>query len=390
MSLSTSEIIEHIEKIDWEFSDADTQYLTHNIHRYSGKFIPQIAQEVIKILSEPGDIIFDPYMGSGTAILEALLLGRNAVGIDLNPLAVLIANVKTLKINPKTVEEIKEVVIPGVKDMLNGGQISLFDIPDGAGDGENKEPSINGERETDEWHTKWFQPHVLSQLIRIYDLIGKLKGERAKDIATVAFSDILRKSSNASSKYPNVMYDKVSKKKPLPAASFLESLNSVIDGLTALSEKLPENVCSRLELRNNLNTGLDDNSVDAIITHPPYIAAIPYAEYGSLSLRWLGYDDRALDKELTGGQRHSKKVVDRFSKDYMLFFMECFRVLKPGRFAFFMVGNPTSNGAVVPLDEMTTDYAKKAGFKHITTTVRNGLNRRGNNMGCEYLIFVQK
>ena len=57
---------------------------------------------------------------------------------------------------------------------------------------------------------------------------------------------------------------------------------------------------------------------------------------------------------------------------------------------FLMVGNPTSNGDVVKLDIMTTDLAKNAGFEHITTTVRKGMNRRGNKMGEEYLILLRK
>ena len=89
-------LAEKIQFIDWEFSDADTQYLTHNIHRYSGKFIPQIAQQVIQLLTVPGDTVLDSYMGSGTTLLEAQLSGRNAIGVDLNPLAVLISQVKNI------------------------------------------------------------------------------------------------------------------------------------------------------------------------------------------------------------------------------------------------------------------------------------------------------
>ena len=66
----------------WEYSDANTQQLTHNIHRYSGKFIPQIAARAISILSEPGDLIVDPYCGSGTTLVESALLGRRSIGVD--------------------------------------------------------------------------------------------------------------------------------------------------------------------------------------------------------------------------------------------------------------------------------------------------------------------
>ena len=130
--------------------------------------------------------------------------------------------------------------------------------------------------------------------------------------------------------------------------------------------------------------------MDAVITHPPYVAAVPYAEYGCLSLEWLGYNSKELDAEITGGKRHRKDVAIRFEQDYNLMMKEAFRVLKDGRYAFFMVGNPTANGKVVDLHEMTIRIAKESGFEYIYTATRKGSNRRGNNMGIEYLEFFRK
>ena len=85
---SKKELINEINEIGWEFKNSDTQYLSHNIHRYSGKFIPQIAHSAIELLTSPGDVVLDPYLGSGTTALEAMLLGRKCIGVDLNPLAI--------------------------------------------------------------------------------------------------------------------------------------------------------------------------------------------------------------------------------------------------------------------------------------------------------------
>ena len=71
----------------------------------------------------------------------------------------------------------------------------------------------NNWRIGDEWNCKWYQTDVLKQLVQIYSCIEIIENKKAKNIALVAFSDVLRKSSNASSKYPNVMYDKNAKKK---------------------------------------------------------------------------------------------------------------------------------------------------------------------------------
>lgn len=388
--MTEADLIDKINQIDWEFSNCDTQYLTHNIHRYSGKFIPQIAATAIELLSSPGDCILDSYMGSGTTLLEAKLKNRNAIGVDINPLAVLISTVKNTPVTPLDILELDSVVVPFVNGLLSDGQLS-FVTPTLDKAFCLAEYNDNLWRLEDAWNKKWYQEDVLQQLVEIYSCIISLKNKKAMNIALVAFSDILRKSSNASSKYPNVMYDKNTKKKPLPAKSFLDSLMHVKEAVIQMSEAVAGHSGNiDIMMQNNLNLELMDNSVDAIITHPPYIAAVPYAEYGCLSLNWLGYDSKELDLQLTGGKRHSKKVVSRFEDDYEKYFIESYRVLKPNGYMFLMVGNPTAHGERVDLNQMTVDLAIKAGFKHISTAIRQGQNRRGNKMGEEYLIFVQK
>lgn len=388
--MTNNSLIDKITSADWEFSDADTQYLTHNIHRYSGKFIPQIAQQVIQLITAPSDTILDSYMGSGTTLLEAQLSNRNAIGIDLNPLAVLISQVKNLQISEQDFRDITSILIPYVSDLNNNGQLSFLSQPFPE-ELVQEQFMKNAWRLTDIWNQKWYQPAVLTQLVKIYSCIEILPSESAKQIAQVVFSDLLRKSSNASSKYPNVMYDKNHKEKPLPAKAFLEQLHSILLCLKQLSERTTNsNTDIQILQGNNLHLPLLNESVDAIITHPPYIAAVPYAEYGCLSLNWLGYDSKALDSELTGGKRHSVKVVDHFASDYKQYFIESYRVLKPDKYMFIMVGNPVAHGQKIALDQMSIEYAQQAGFRHIVTTIRKGQNRRSNKMGEEYLIFFQK
>jgi len=385
-----TDLIEKINSVDWEFSNCNTQYLTHNIHRYSGKFIPQIASMAIELLTMPGECILDSYMGSGTTLLEAHLENRNAIGVDINPLAVLISKVKNTPVSTDEIVELDKILIPFINGLLLDGQIS-FVLQSIDRSCCQKEYNENVWRLEDSWNKKWYQEDVLKQLVEIYSCIVSIKNVKAKDIAMIAFSDILRKSSNANNKYPNVMFDKNAKKKPLPAKFFMDSLLHVKESVNLMSEAVSDkNSWVKIVMQNNLSLSLDDNSVDAIITHPPYIAAVPYAEYGCLSLNWLGYDSKELDMELTGGKRHSKRVVLRFEDDYEKYFIESYRVLKPNGYMFLMVGNPTAHGEKVDLDKMTVEYASKAGFKHITTVIRQGQNRRGNKMGAEYLIFIQK
>src|SRR4051812_17737336 len=76
--------------IDWDFADADTRRSGHGLHPYPAKFVPQIPEALIRLLTYPGELVLDCFGGSGTTALEALRAGRRAVSIDANPIAILV------------------------------------------------------------------------------------------------------------------------------------------------------------------------------------------------------------------------------------------------------------------------------------------------------------
>lgn len=89
--------------------------LTHSVYRYPARFSPVFARAAIETFTKPGDTILDPFMGGSTSLVEALALGRNAVGTDLNQLAVFLARVKTLRLNDAQIDELRtwaELTVP--------------------------------------------------------------------------------------------------------------------------------------------------------------------------------------------------------------------------------------------------------------------------------------
>ena len=378
------DIVDQIIEDSWEYSDANTQYLTHNVHRYSGKFIPQIAGRAIDLLTKPGDLVLDPFCGSGTTLLEAAIRGRHSIGYDLNPLAVLITQVKITPVESSQLQHLRETMRKVVASIGSNSDLPLFS--DLAPVSELQGRGIG----FGEWFTKWFQPHVLVDLRGLYSAIEALENLKLQRIALVAFSNILRKCSNAHSGYPNVMFDKRAPLKRSPLPAFLKSLNETIEAVSSIDGVLSNQVETRVEHGNSEKLKLSDSSIDAVVTHPPYIGSVPYAEYGALSLMWLGSDPKALDAVLTGGKRQSKDVVRNFENSYRRIIGECHRVLKHGHYAFFMVGNPTVKGELVDLREMTFKLAKEHSFKFIGETLRHGSNRRANKMDVEFLLFFQK
>ena len=96
-----------MEKIYIPKEKGSTTYLTHNFHSYPAKFVPQIPNYFIKKLTNEYDVVFDPFVGCGTTMVECKLLNRIGIGIDLNPIATLVSESKTANLS---VTEINEVV----------------------------------------------------------------------------------------------------------------------------------------------------------------------------------------------------------------------------------------------------------------------------------------
>ena len=331
---------------DWEQLDGDTRYLTHSLHRYSGKFIPQIAGQAIDLISAPGELVLDPYTGSGTSLLEAALSGRHSIGIDLNPLACVIAKVKTTPIAPP--------------------------------------------RWTEPSFVKWFPDERRRELVLINQLIQTEPASDLRRVGWIAFSEILRQSSMANTSYPNVMYDR--RKTPPRSAipRFLRRLVEVCDAVAQLHEKLPDEMTPTVLQASACSLPLEDESIDAIVTHPPYIGSIPYAEYGVLSLMWLGVDPRAVDAVLTGGRRQSRHVVTRFQADFAETFHQCYRVLRRDRHLAMLLGSPTVRGERIDLPAMAQELARSCGFVLEGLVKRKGGNRRANLMAEETLLFFRR
>jgi len=96
-----------------------TRYSAHGLHEYKGKFNPQIVRAILNILDIPvGSRVLDPFCGSGTSLLECVHLGMNAVGTDINPLAVFIANAKLAAIRIPAATQHAELKMSDVKSFL--------------------------------------------------------------------------------------------------------------------------------------------------------------------------------------------------------------------------------------------------------------------------------
>ena len=267
----------------------------HLVHPYPAKLLVHIPYFFLStdLLSKPGDIVLDPFCGSGTVLVEAQLANRRAYGADANPLARLIARVKTAPLDVQKTKRTLNEILRRIPTEPSG------DRPD----------VVNLEH--------WFYPSTARQLQCLQEVILRVRTCAVRDFLIVCFSVCLRKVSLADPRLSvpvRLRLGQYPKGHPLREKSdaHLRRLRRVcvneIFGRIArtnlarmeslqtakTSTNLAEVICSdarklmhEYSLNGNRNKPLAGESVQLIITSPPYPGAQKYIRSCSLSLGWL-------------------------------------------------------------------------------------------------------
>jgi len=390
---------------DWDFAKADIHYMTHGLHPYPARMIPQIARRLIEKYSSKNDIILDPFCGSGGVLVEATLLGRDSFGIDINPLACLLARVKTTPLDPallmKEWEQLKKNLGRDI-GLLRFHQLKV-EIPDFS----------------DANITYWFKPYMIEELALIKQHIDKIKNKKIREFFYICFSNTVRlvsgtrkgefklyrmpeekwkkfrpdvfsvfeKRVNDSISKMGEFYDFIKKKKIKAKAEIFEGDTSKL-----FTEEFP------IEGRKKLTEG----SVNLIVTSPPYgdsHTTVAYGQFSRYSLIWLGYEkDKTLeiDRKSLGGRKRNENLYsetlnqtlkkisnEKRKQEVKSFFVdlnECIsklhRVLSPRGHACFVLGNRTVNKVKIPTDKILTELGKPLGFKLIRVIHRRIPSKR--------------
>ncbi len=403
----------------WDFVGANTKQFTHCYHNYPAMMIPQIAERILTKYGENSHLLFDPYCGTGTSLVEANLKGINAIGTDLNPLARLIAKTKTTKIN-------LQVLDLYLKDFNDYMFSLMFNF-------NNKVsvviPQINN-------IDFWFDKTVQEKLAIIKTFIDKIEDENVSNFFKIAFSETVRESSftrNSEFKLFRMTAEQMQKFNPDVFGLMQSKLARNHKGLKAFLEQKPKGNSQVYDFNtSNEVQHIENESVDIVVTSPPYgdsRTTVAYGQFSRLANEWLGVENaNQIDSNLMGGKRQKEvynfdslalkesleriatadekraKEVSSFYCDYQKSIENVAKTIKKGGYACYVVGNRKVKGEVLPTDEITKDFFENQGFTHLETIIRNIPNKRmpsknsptnvtgkkDETMNNEYIVIMQK
>lgn len=290
----------------------EIRYLSHALHEYKGRFYPQLAGALLNYARvHPGQTVMDPFCGSGTTLVESCLRGVNAVGIDLNPIAVLVSQAKiaSLQIGVSDIEKI-EKFFQYLKDDSSGW----------------KKTSIRSGTLDNEYLKRWFPQENLMKVLFLLKKISALSDGNSQILCKSVLSDLLREFS-----YQSPADLRIRQRKDTPPdnvldtfrrklLTYLSNLRRFHDVKFAVRRAGSCNISTRWgDVKFLAKMGIGDASIDAIVTSPPYATALPYIDTDRLSLVLLGYANRQgvrrLESALIGTREIQKQARTNLEKN---------------------------------------------------------------------------
>ena len=351
--------------------DADiARSYTHAIHTYPARMHPATARAAIELIARAKSVVLDPFCGSGTTMVEARRIGAHAIGVDANPLAVLIARAKTwtaiaarrAKLDAVGGDLAADALAAGKAARRAGYEERAMRAPRGA------DPAVRNRR----LH-QWFAPHVRRELEHIAGGIDEIaaRDQELADVLLVVLSSILYKvSCRASDTDPSRVERRIGR--GAAARLFGERVDALCKGLNVLAggARAPMPQIRLGDARELRKAQLSLDSVDAIVTSPPYAGTYDYTEQHRLRLDFLGLPveefagaEIGSRRGFGGGDAQSRRRARRvWERSLAACFEQMSRVLRADGRAIIMLGDSVAGGRAM----LAQETMAKATEGHLT------------------------
>lgn len=369
-----SDICERLHSIDWSFENRERPHEIEAIHPYPAKFIGELPGALMKVMPCPRDaLIFDPFVGSGTTLIEAQRLGLSSVGVDLNPIACLISRVKTGVRPERLVELADRMVVAASRSYIK----RIIKIPN---------------------VDHWFNADVQIAIAALLEELNGVENGHAYDALRLAVSSILVRISNQES---DTRYAAIEKK---------VSRENVFTYFVSAVDKLNKALISRdwslapvkvIEANTLMLSPKDlGGKVGLVVTSPPYPNAYEYWLYHKYRMWWLGFDPLAVKEQEIGARAHFFKRNHHTEAHFWHQMHNTFKlidkVLVERGYACFVIGRSKIHGRIIDNADIIKSVAAEIGFSVIArierpiSSTRKSFNLSHANIKTETVLVLQK
>lgn len=354
------------------------------VHPFPARMAPELALERLPMRLDRRLTVLDPMMGSGTIPMMAALRGYRAIGFDIDPLAVIIARTNGRPLDSVQMAQAADRIVEVAREHR---------------DDEFTHPDLESQQFID----KWFDSEAQRRLGALAAAIGDAPPELLEALWCTFSRLIITKEAGASRardvshSRPHVVRSHASFD---PIEQFAGAARAVIRRHSQAAGRRPADGRLRLNRADARQLPLADDSVDVVMTSPPYLQAIDYLRGHRMSLVWMGHtigDLRRLRGESIGSERgrdldsryaavlgtavegelthRAARIAARYLSDMGAVLAEVKRVLTPSGRATFVVADATLAGMPVSLCAITKGVAELVGLHCFEHTERSIMMR---------------
>ena len=405
-----------VRNYSYDYSGQSSKTLYPNLHKYPATMLPQIGIDILREFQISNGSLLDPYCGTSSSFIAGLECGlTNMEGYDINPLAVLISQVKFTKVVIEDLLVARQKLRNSIFEFLkNDDNIQKIEIP--------TITNINF----------WFSKEVINNLTIIKYFIDKINNKEIRNFLLLPFSETVRECSwtrNNEFKLYRMKSEDILHFNPDVIGIYFKYLDEILFYYKHLYlPLLVDNV--RINIQNRSFKKSSRKFFDVVLTSPPYgdsRTTVAYGQFSTLSNEWLDIRfARKIDEMLMGGTKQTNLIsegivadciveIDKIDKKRALevsaYYIDLTNSIKEvadsvskGGKTIYIVGNRTVKNVQLPTDQFIAEQFEKNGFHHIITYQRalsnksmpsknsptNKIGETVNTMLYEYIIVCEK